>query len=210
MEARRKDNREDSYLGFLSSTTNTAKFTWTEAEAEAGFFARMSALFNLLKEKYPGKEITVVLLATCQIQKYIEKSISRIPALELFVVSGDDLQKRPWVPDDNRLKLLIGWEPSTAVEYWIDNGWIHPDWYVYALAKDAAIRAKIKAACNYIELWSTAEDASGVKFPGCTEYHLLSYECVKDENNEYTFSDEGCKCGVKGPTFTVQALSLNP
>jgi len=206
-EERKKFGKESSHVGFMSSTTRTSKYEKPSSEMDAFMRERWEAILSLWKQYFQCEEFIFVSLTTHPLQTWTEESTVHFPELEVIVIQGDALEQEPtMIPDDGRQVIISSWEPCTSIEYWIDQDWVKPEWAVYAIGKDTDRRAKIKDKCIHIELWADAEDRSGLKFPGCKEYHLLSREQVDDPDNEFIEKEKGCKCGIIGSSFQVRKL----
>ncbi len=209
-EDRRKYGHDDTNIGFLSTKTRDVKYEKPASAMDDFMRTRWDNIIGLWQQYFHCEDFRFVILLSCALQEWIIKSAGVRPELELIIIKGDDLRNPPVLPRDSKQVILCGWEPCDNVDYWIDHGWVEPSWGVYAIAKDLKRREKIAKAAHHIELWADAEDRSGLKFPGCTQYHLLSREQVTDDDNVFTESAEGCKCGIRGQTFTVRQLIASP
>jgi len=124
-----------------------------------------------------------------------------------------DFNKQLTIPEELETlpRVYISWNEEDPYPYWIRQGWIRPEDYIFNQTKTKEKKAFYKENVKYVDIWVNCEGNVFFKFPECNKYHRLAeVESINprehiDENN--LFMRSPCKCGInKYKAYLIQDL----
>jgi hypothetical protein len=102
-----------------------------------------------------------------------------------------------------KTKIYTGWVDQHPLMTWSDRGIITANDYIMLMGKDKDFN-KLKKKHHMIDVWMNAEGYLGLQFEGCNKFHSITKMLmgVEDDEIEFTYSHNDCRCGFGGELFT--------